>query len=178
MSIEGKKLAREIIAEEDRQRNVMIRGCVLESLTPDTENVGSPDRPFNPRSEVERIIKNGLKEPSLVDCIQKVVLVGKPYFPPDADELVVPSQHGEDHRLQIVKVTFSTREAARECLRLRFNLTKDFYRYYLSPDKSFSERKKLKELVVEKKKKINEFPEKIWRINKFLKLESFDRAKE
>ena len=29
--IEGKKLAREIIAEEDRQRNVIIRGYTLES---------------------------------------------------------------------------------------------------------------------------------------------------
>ena len=43
--IEGKKLAREIIAEEDRQRNVMIRGFNLEALAAeDDDNVGSEPR--------------------------------------------------------------------------------------------------------------------------------------
>ena len=127
---------------------------------------------------MDYLITNGLKEPSLTDSVQKVTLVGKPYFPPDSkyDTKVIPNEDGEDHRLQTVKVTFTTKESAREFLRLRFNLQHGKWsKLYLSPDRSPSDRKRLKELVEEKKRKIVEFPEKTWRINKFLKLESFDR---
>lgn len=178
--IEGKKLAREIIAEEDRQRNVMIRGFDLETLADeDDDNVGSENRSYSRAPiAVGYLIKNGLKKPSLTDSVQKVTLVGKPYFPPVSEhDDKVPNDNGEDHRLQTVKVTFTTKEAAREFLRLRFNLKDQdgFSECYLSPDRSPSDRKRLKELVEEKKRKIVEFPEKTWRITKFLKLESFDR---
>ena len=46
--IKGKKLAREMIAEEDRQRNVMIRGYNLEALAAeDDDNVGSENRSYS-----------------------------------------------------------------------------------------------------------------------------------
>ena len=176
--IEGKKLAREIIAEEDRQRNVIIRGYTLEGLAADDDdNVGSENRSYSHAPiSVDYLITNGLKEPSLTDSVQRVTLVGKPYFPPDSkyDTKVIPNEDGEDHRLQTVKVTFTTKESAREFLRLRFNLQHGKWsKLYLSPDRSPSDRKRLKELVEEKRKKIAEFPEKTLRITKFLKLESF-----
>ena len=177
--IEGRKLAREIIAEEDRQRNVIIRGYTLEGLAADDDdNVGSENRSYSHAPiSVDYLITNGLKEPSLTDSVQKVTFVGKPYFSPSSEyDDKVPNEDGEDHRKQTVKVTFTTKEAAREFLRLRFNLQhSQWSKYYLSPDRSPSDRKRLKELVEEKKRKIVEFPEKTWRINKFLKLESFDR---
>jgi hypothetical protein len=175
-------LAREVIAEVDRQRNVIIRGYNLETLADDEDNnVGSENRSYSyAPTAVDYLIRNGLKKPSLTDSVQKVTLVGKPYFPPVSKyDDKVPNCDGEDHRLQTVKVTFTTKEAAREFLRLRFNLKDhddDYYsKYYLSPDRSPSDRKRLKELVEEKKRKIVEFPEKTWKITKFLKLESCDR---
>ena len=51
----------------------------------------------------------------------------------------------------------SSKEAAREFLQLRFNLKGQdrdhFGKYYLSPDRSPSDRKRLKELVEEKRNK-------------------------
>ena len=180
--IEVKKLAREIIAEEDRQRNVIIRGYTLEGLAADDDdNVGSENSSYSHAPiAVDYLITNGLKEPSLTDSVQKVTLVGKPYFSPSSEyDDKVPNEDGEDHRKQTVKVTFTTKEAAREFLRLHFNLNGQdrdhFGKLYLSPDRSPSDCKRLKELVEEKRKKIAEFPEKTWRITKFLKLESFDR---
>ena len=124
--IEGKKLAREIIAEEDRQRNVIIRGYTLEGLAADDDdNVGFENRSYSHAPiAVDYLITNGLKEPSLTDSVQKVTLVGKPYFSPSSEYMIdkVPNEDGEDHRKQTVKVTFTTKEAAREFLQLRFNL--------------------------------------------------------
>ena len=110
--IEGKKLAREIIAEEDRQRNVIIRGYTLEGLAAnDDDNVGSENRSYSHAPiAVDYLITNGLKEPSLTDSVQKVTLVGKPYFSPSSKyDDKVPNEDGEDHRKQTVKVTFTTK---------------------------------------------------------------------
>ena len=93
--------------------------------------------------------------------------------------LILRFQTKKDHRLQTVKVTFKTKEAAREFLRLRFNLIRNddqhWSKFYLSPDRSPSDRKETKRTCRRKKRKIIEFPEKTWRMTKFLKLESFDR---
>ena len=105
--IEGKKLAREIIAEEDRQRNVIIRGYTLEGLAAnDDDNVGSENRSYsNAPIAVDYLITNGLKEPSLTDSVQKVTFVGKPYFSPSSEyDDKVPNEDGEDHRKQTFKV--------------------------------------------------------------------------
>ena len=160
--IEGKKLAREIIAEEDRQRNVMIHAT----------EVYEEDLPANFEDEFKDLIVCGLKDKTLVESLVKVVCVGKPYVPAGGNP-------EKEYRLTL-KATFATKEAAQEALRLRFNLNdkKNAYRdHYLSPDRSPSERKKLKELVEEKKRKIIEFPDKKWRITKFLKLVSFNENK-
>ena len=67
--------------------------------------------------------------------------MGKPYLSPGTDTKV-PNEDGEDHRLQTVKETFTTKEAAREFLRLQFNLIRnDWSKIYLSPDRSPSDRK-------------------------------------
>ena len=83
--IEGKKLAREIIAEEDRQRNVMIRGYNLEGLAAeDDDNVGSENRSYSYAPEaVKYLIKHLYQNQS----------IGRELTAPDTNCIVTSLYH-------------------------------------------------------------------------------------
>ena len=130
MCFKGNKLAKEIVAEEERQRSIIVRGLDAHEIQEGYDG--------DPRGEVDHLLIWYMKVPSLKESIVKCALIGNRYKPAcSASET------------QAVKVTFKSKDDAHEALRYRFilkdNVNTKFV--YLSPDRCASERKLLKELV-------------------------------
>ena len=171
MCFKGKNLAKEIVAEEERQRSIIIRGLEADEIYKNYEG--------DPREEVEYVLSTEMNVPNLKQSIVKCAFIGKLYKPVCPAEKS-PGLSAMVEKTQAVKVTFKSKDDAQEALRNRFILkdSGNIYKFvFLSPDRCASERKLLKELVQEKKRKVKEFPDKVWRISK-LKLTSCDRPVE
>ena len=124
MCFKGNKLAKEIVAEEERQRSIIVRGLDAHEIQEASDG--------DPRGEVDFLLAWYMKVPSLKESIVKCALIGNRYKPAcSASE------------------TQAVKDDAHEALRNRFilkdNVNTKFV--YLSPDRCASERKLLKELI-------------------------------
>ena len=132
--------------EDERLRSVIVSGLW-----------GPRDTPQELRREVNRIL-----EESNCDYLHKHVVS----MVPVGKEYIANLCWNEAATVKLLRVTFSSRQAARTAIResKRLKDSTDYNTVYVNPDRTPDERQKFKALVKEMKSKIAEDPSLYWRI--------------
>ena len=144
--------------EEERLRSVIVSG--IEASSTNTQ-----DYEFL-KDKVCDILKS-IDLDHLTSQVENAHYIGKAYKKPD------------DYSVCLVRVTFTTRAAVGQFLRESKDLKdqRKFADIYINPDRSLPERKEMKKLVAEMKKRNDDDPSVFWRISK-MKLISFKKTEK